>query len=860
MKQRVHRRERNRLQSNGKHGGLTSKTTPKLDVNLNPSLPDVGDVTGAEDIFPRFSPWVVCAVTMAVRVNYVCQPRNWWILHPDEIFQSLEVAHSEVYGYGFRTHEYLPPPGDVNVTQVRYSEHQMGMHSMRSFLLPRFFMIVAVLMEGLGYRGTPFLIWKVVHTIVSSCLPLAVYKFTRLLFRSHDCGVLAAILTAGSTHLSVFGTHTLINSFCGTPLFCGLYFLFKNLFCVLPRLKKDPKVKSPVDCTGNLNYVTNLVRGHGKTRESSGSENTCCYERSRGLCPGFKHGDGGIHGITKGFANCPGIIIAAIVQSMTSGISLINNSSRSRPNEPVIQKDNDVTDECVYSKPEFNLVNEMSVEKDSNMNIITTHPRPQPEHCERDHDKRELTLASFILVICCYIRVDASLFVVVTSLPHINWKSLERSKIISCIVGAVIGLTLCILDDFSSYGVGVISPYNWFQFNVIQDYAAVVFGRMEFTWYLKNLIGQSSCLMLFTAYLFATIGVNLLVYTSLSHSDRHGCRVISKLAASLVILMLLYSAKGHKELRFMHNYLVLAFIGYSYCFYISAKYLRTMKYSLTSQGFTLMVVVLYILSQWHVFPSSVDESNKTWTYTGNTQSHDVITCFDYVSKQNDVTGVFTDQMVHMSGGYTVLHQNVPILGLIHYEFYEFSHDTRKNLSSVNFFGKKTNVTVSTFSDTSEFVSVYNTPYVLKLLVTKKHYNYLVMNTDRKFVNTGFREVFRSGKRKVLKRTLDAEAENQLEKIAATIPLGSNATILTYEADWLMRFRQFDMAIPRLQKALQLDVKLVEAYKLLALCYTVLGDHQSSSGVIDRCVEARGRRLCYENPHRIRLHELYSFQG
>ncbi|XP_046550416.1 uncharacterized protein LOC124260199 [Haliotis rubra] len=829
MKQRTHRRERNRLQSNGKHGGLTSQTTPKLDVSLNTSSSDVGDFTGEEDIFPRFSPWVVCALTMAVRVNYVSQPRNWWILHPDEIFQSLEVAHSEVYGYGFRTHEYLPSTG------TRTS--------------PR--------CATVRFRWGCIALWKVVHAVVSSCLPLAVYKFTRILFRSHDCGVLAAILTAGSTHLSVFGTHTLINSFCGTPLFCGLYFLFKNLLCVSTNPNKDKKVKSSSDSTRNLNYVSKYVPDHEKSRESSGSKNMCSCERSKGLYHGFEHGDGGITGITKGFANCPGIIIAAIIQSMTNGISLINDCSR--PNEPVTQKEDGVA-ERVYSKHELSPDSEMSALNDSNMNVITTYQRQQLEDCERDHDKRELTLASFILVICCYIRVDASLFVAATSLPHINRKCLQKTRLVPCIVGAVIGLAFCVCDDFNSYGVGVISPYSWFQFNVLQDHAAVVFGRMQFTWYLKNLIGQSSCLMLLTTYFFSIICVNLVVYKSLSHSDRHRCRVISKLAVSLVILMLIYSANEHKELRFMHNYLVLAFIGCSHCFYISAKYLKTIKYGPNGHLFTLMAVVLYILSQWYVFPSSLDQSNKTWTYTGNTQSHDVITCFDYVSKQNDVTGVFTDQMVHMSGGYTVLHQNVPIIGLLHYEFYEFSYGTRKNLNSANFFGRKTNVTVSTFSETSEFVSVYNTPYLLKVLVAKKHYNYLVMNTDRKFVKIGFREVFRSGKRRVLKRNLDAEAESQLERIAATIPLGSNATILTYEGDWLMRFRQFDVAIPRFQKALQLDIKLVEAYKLLALCYKVLGDHQSSNAVIARCVEARGKRLCYENLNRIRLHDLYGFQG
>lgn len=48
---------------------------------------DNEDVQG---LFPRYSEWIVFVVTLVLRCNYVSQKNNWWLLHPDEIFQAME--------------------------------------------------------------------------------------------------------------------------------------------------------------------------------------------------------------------------------------------------------------------------------------------------------------------------------------------------------------------------------------------------------------------------------------------------------------------------------------------------------------------------------------------------------------------------------------------------------------------------------------------------------------------------------------------------------------------------------------------------------------------------------------------------
>ena len=44
--------------------------------------------------FPSWFIWPLFFLTSALRVQYVMRPSNWWILHPDEIYQTMEGDES----------------------------------------------------------------------------------------------------------------------------------------------------------------------------------------------------------------------------------------------------------------------------------------------------------------------------------------------------------------------------------------------------------------------------------------------------------------------------------------------------------------------------------------------------------------------------------------------------------------------------------------------------------------------------------------------------------------------------------------------------------------------------------------------
>ena len=71
----------------------------------------------------------------------------------------LPVAHSEVYGYGFRAYEFNPPPEVTsNTPQVRKEEQRHGLSAMRSYLLPHVYVTVTWLLQRLGLHFPPFLV------------------------------------------------------------------------------------------------------------------------------------------------------------------------------------------------------------------------------------------------------------------------------------------------------------------------------------------------------------------------------------------------------------------------------------------------------------------------------------------------------------------------------------------------------------------------------------------------------------------------------------------------------------------------------------------------------------------------------
>uniref|UniRef100_K1PAF7 Mannosyltransferase n=1 Tax=Magallana gigas TaxID=29159 RepID=K1PAF7_MAGGI len=530
---------RNPLIADGFLGNNCKKGNHGYDV-------DNEDVQG---LFPRYSEWIVFVVTLVLRCNYVSQKDNWWVLHPDEIFQAMEVAYSELQGYGFRPYEFLPPASGPNVTSARMQERMLGMYAMRSFIYPRILTGVGYIALLLGYNSSLFVLWRIFHASITSCLPLSVYVFCKVVTGNHDLSMISCILVASSTHLWVFGTHTLLNSFFSPFVFLVIGYLIKFITAF---------------------SVENNINGN--------------------------------------------------VQEMRNGIQHINNNN-------------------------------------NDYNIHTMN------NCNGIHR--------------CNKQVDTS------------------------------------------------------------NYESVQIGR----------------------------------------SESRVCHV-----------------------------------------------------------------------QYQSVPNSTDNSVKDWTYEGKTDSHDVNVCLDFIGQQSDVTGVFMDRDIHMTGGYTVLRQNVPWFSLINTEFREFSKESR--LAVWSFYGNRE---ISITSQISNYVHIQNTPFLLKCLIRQKEYNYLVMKITRQFITRGYVEVFRYGTMHVLKRSFDSQEESYLEKVEKSITDNRNTTILKYEGQWLMSYGSYNLAENKFIKSAEINSDL-QVYQFLVELYRRKGEPVKARDAFTACKQKFVEADCLKNARKITLFE------
>uniref|UniRef100_A0A2C9KV92 Mannosyltransferase n=1 Tax=Biomphalaria glabrata TaxID=6526 RepID=A0A2C9KV92_BIOGL len=459
-----------------KHGYESGEQTTKV---KQVTRADDASLTKSQfNIFPSFTPVLVTTLTLIFRTWHVLQPRNWWMVHPDEVYQSVEVAHLHLYGYGFRSHEYSPPDPPLPLTKYKEVELKAGMYGLSSPLYPHFYVTVGWLVSLTGYSFSPYVLWRVSHVVVSSTLPLVLYHYVCTLHKSHTAGCMAAIMAATSVHLNVLGTHCLVHSFLAPFTFFSLLLLIGN------------SQRSQCDGTGN---------------------------------------------------------------SDDRGSSLVEISRRS--------------------------------------------------------DDEELSRCKKIA-------------------PDINGNPIKTD------------------------------PNNAFQFK------------------------QKS---------FVKVKI------------------------------------------FIKNDLV------KFCGIVS-------------------VLAIFSLNQWIVFPTNGGRNSSRWVYQKTEDVQDINTCLHYVASQTDVTGVFCDCNLHMTGGFTLLHQDVTFMALLKGGYYEYGPKSRSK--EISWAGR--NQSVVEFTGASNYVAEQNALATARVIIERRNYNYVIVRTDRPFLPVGFREVFSSGNRRVLQRSFDAKSEQNLQ--------------------------------------------------------------------------------------------------
>ncbi|KAK3797749.1 hypothetical protein RRG08_020142 [Elysia crispata] len=649
-----------------------------------PSCPATcGRRTKRSALFPRWTPWVVTLGTFAIRVNHVIDPGNWWVLHPDEIYQSMEVAHSELFGYGHRPYEFIPPPKGDNLSHYQLRELTLGMNALRSPIMAQYMVLVMWLVysTGLGISN-PYLIFRLSQAAITSLLPVAVSRFAEVTCGCPDVATIAAILTGSSAYLSTLGSHTLINSFVSPAIFIGL--------AQAVRVLQAHHEKS-VSTFSNAGPEPDRVGLQLKEKATLSGE------------PKMKENPQ--------------------YEEVYDPIDLCHGESQKKRKDKHFEYA-DV--ENYYAKKNGDLAEQVSLE--TSKADMNSHHLQEYSFTTGDPNPHRVSVLSnvscgIILSVAVYVRPDASLLVGLALLGNHRISgtvSLLRARSAWLLaLSGVLGLVLAAANDTVFYGSPILTPLNWARLNVFSNTATTLFGVSGWYFYLHRVFLRDYSMCVASVVFVAAAFISFCEWVVLQHGNKlSSCKIpyVGEMVyrqptelpifthrslrvhiSCVAIPTAIFTCMGHKEERFLHDVVVLFLVAVSQVFLQVVDFVLNKLIYLThrisrrswnhnnvdqSEGrgretahllLVFLLSTLFVSYNIHIFGASFDNQRKQWHKLSASSDLDTTMCMHYLSKQSDVSGVFIDRNIKDTAGYSILHKDVPLLYLLGNDFVEFTN-------------------------------------------------------------------------------------------------------------------------------------------------------------------------------------------
>jgi len=291
---------------------------------------------------------------------------------------------------------------------------------------------------------------------------------------------------------------------------------------------------------------------------------------------------------------------------------------------------------------------------------------------KNDYSPLKLIVSEFfagaLLGLACALRMDSVVFFAPFFLlrHQNNWKMLLQYL---CIAIGFIGMFFIQgLNDLYFYGTFLVSPINWFQYNIIKGKSSK-FGVQPFFYYFGRILVKPFYLVNFS------ILVGMLIYRI--QVTLHKCEgiirdewffAILELLVWILISLVVMSLVEHKEERFIFSIfpvIIILFasamkeyysiIRYSYRYvygYILPKF--NISRMPNQRELTFLQLGLLLIASLFAVSSSAASANKVdWAFF-----HDVNKALEWVGDQENSTGVIVFSQWFYTGGWTYLHKNI----------------------------------------------------------------------------------------------------------------------------------------------------------------------------------------------------------
>lgn len=608
------------------------------------------------------------------------------------------------------------------------------------------------------------------------------------MFTCRGIAFLSAILTTCSLHLSVLGTHTLINSFISPFLFISLDFILKQIIT-------SPDNGRNCEAADALDIQENATSFPSK-------DNT-------------KNNGYAINGDACDINSNHKVITES--NPVNSNVGNVSISKRNNPNGQSLAL-------CV--------------------NVI------------------KLISSGFMLAILCYTRPDTFIFLAILGLCFViafyNLIPLIKLFYLSATLGGglIIGVIVGGAIDSYTYGSWFLSPLQWYRLNAASHIPSILYGSQSPYQYIFDIF--ASCKTDMWLNVFFCIALTLTITRSQNMDARDRKSIFSLVITSFFILMV-YSIIGHKEIRFVHNILVVINILNAFALHATLQHVNNFLNLAREniQAAILLFSVLFAINSFINFPQYQKNINLPWNTVTPSDSSDINQCLHFIGQSNNVTGVFLDGSIYMTAGYSILNHDVPLITLIHHEYHEYRPGGYQPRSDLPYKSPNNIRVINRYSD---IIDVTNIHYLLKRLLESHEYNVIVVGKKRakSFHNIGFnKKLFTAGQFSVLQRELWQEKKRKLLETGINMPIGLNATILEYEASWLYTAGLYNKAVDRLERTIDLSDKRIRPFQILGASYANLDDYTKAKETEDRCISIHGPSACRQPQPRIVIHDEYN---
>lgn len=277
-----------------------------------------------------------------------------------------------------------------------------------------------------------------------------------------------------------------------------------------------------------------------------------------------------------------------------------------------------------------------------------------------------------------------------------------RWKDVKIYGSAALGLLLLVFFqgvlDLVYYGQFLISPYNLFKYNVIDDKGRI-HGSAPWGWYFQQLFAGEPLLFAFTILFAAVLCLEVRALYISAIEGKSQQNTIEKrrkeffqqihLVLWIFAYIFIYSFQANKQLRFIYPVISVFFICFAWGVWRAAndipewllQGLNTLEqYQLKFQfhrhknllrRLTFLIILAASLNAFY-FLNRYSSDRMDWNFNG-----DVVRSMEFVGQQESVTGVIILAQFGYTGTYTHLHRNVSMIHL-EIDFYPTSYSTIYN--------------------------------------------------------------------------------------------------------------------------------------------------------------------------------------